>query len=150
MLGLVPLFAVRRLRPLAVATTGVLGASALLVFLLKGAVGRARPFVTLPDVHPLVAAPSDPSFPSGHACGSFTFAAFALLLLFRVRAPSVSTPVRAAWGLVLPALAVGVAWSRVYLGVHYPLDVAAGSLLGVCSGAVGASWYLRRAAAGPR
>jgi undecaprenyl-diphosphatase len=59
-----------------------------------------------------------PGFPSMHATASF---AFAISLLFaRLRWPSV--------GFVILALLVG--WSRVFLGLHFPSDVAVGALLG--------------------
>jgi undecaprenyl-diphosphatase len=46
-----------------------------------------------------------------------------------------------AWGLCL--LAAGIAWSRVYLGLHMPVDVLAGTALGVLSALV-AQTLLRR------
>ncbi|HYN63282.1 MAG TPA: phosphatase PAP2 family protein [Candidatus Limnocylindrales bacterium] len=59
-----------------------------------------------------------PGFPSMHASGSF---AFAMSLVFaRLRGPA----------LVLFVFALGVAWSRVFLGLHFPSDVLAGAVLG--------------------
>ncbi len=67
------------------------------------------------------------SFPSGHTTQA---SAFWFSLAFAVRAAGASPKVtRAAGGLAL-LIALAVAASRVYLGVHYPSDVAAGLLLG--------------------
>jgi membrane-associated phospholipid phosphatase len=61
------------------------------------------------------------SFPSGHTCGAFAFFTFlAILLPSRFRA----------WGLGLFLLAISVAYSRIYLAVHFLADVYVGSLLG--------------------
>ena len=49
-------------------------------------------------------------------------------------------------------LAVGIALSRIYIGVHYPLDVAAGAVLGVALGiwvTGGRAWYTRGSSAPP-
>ena len=69
-----------------------------------------------------------PAFPSGHAT---TAAAFylALLIAFVALRPRRRTVLLAA-GTVACVLVIGVAISRVYLGVHYPSDVVAGLLLG--------------------
>ena len=85
---------------------------------LKQAIGRERPSEVYTAPKPLVHAPHDGSFPSGHATVSF---ACATMLAFY--AP------RAAPAFFL--LAVAIAWSRVYVGVHYPLDVLGGAVLGV-------------------
>jgi undecaprenyl-diphosphatase len=90
--------------------------------LIKQAVERPRPFVPFPDPEPLVGTGSGYAFPSGHAATSF---AAATVL---ARAAPRLTP-------VLVVLAVAVAWSRVYVGVHYPGDVLAGALLGLAVGA---------------
>ena len=85
---------------------------------LKFAIDRPRPYIVEPDPPPLMAATLDLSFPSGHA--STSFAAAAMLTWFIPRAAP-----------VLFTLAVLVAASRVYVGVHYPLDVVAGAILGL-------------------
>jgi membrane-associated phospholipid phosphatase len=85
---------------------------------LKQAIGRERPNDVYAASKPLVHSPHDGSFPSGHATVSF---ACATLLAFY--AP------RGAPFFFL--LAAAIAWSRVYVGVHYPLDVLGGAVLGV-------------------
>ncbi|HEY7537910.1 MAG TPA: phosphatase PAP2 family protein [Gaiellaceae bacterium] len=84
---------------------------------LKAATDRARP-----DVEALVGSPSTSSFPSGHAASSFACAT--VLAAF---APSLRLP--------LFVLAGGIAVSRAYVGVHFPLDVLAGAVLGLAVGA---------------
>jgi undecaprenyl-diphosphatase len=140
---LVPLLGLSRSRPLAIGLLATLAASTTVVFTIKALVSRARPCLALPGVRALCEAPTDPSFPSGHACGSFTFATFVL-----VATASGERLGLASWGqrlfrVALLVFATGVAWSRVYLGVHFPLDVTAGALLGVSIGAAGGRAYVR-------
>jgi undecaprenyl-diphosphatase len=85
---------------------------------LKLWVGRDRPPLSNPDPEPLVHLPTTYSFPSGHATVSFACATVLVLAVPRLRVP-------------LFALATLIAFSRVYVGVHYPLDVLAGAVLGV-------------------
>ena len=75
-------------------------------------------------------APSKRSFPSGHTTISFFF--LTALSLERRR--------HAAWAL---PLAAGIAWSRVYIGAHFPFDCVAGASLGA-SFAGGAHLVIRR------
>lgn len=87
--------------------------------LLKALVQRPRPFLTLETLEPLVRRPTSFSFPSGHSCSSFAAAhTYSLALDSR------------AFRAVTMALAVLMAFSRLYVGVHYPTDVLVGALTG--------------------
>jgi undecaprenyl-diphosphatase len=85
---------------------------------LREAIGRDRPPLRFPEPHPLVAVPHSGSFPSGHSATSFACAATLAWL----------TPLPKTALYLLAAL---IAFSRVYGGVHYPLDVIGGALLGL-------------------
>jgi undecaprenyl-diphosphatase len=102
--------------------------AALAVTLLKDLFDRARPPVADPALDPVGIVPSSASFPSGHAATAFA-AAVAVALVY----PRLGKP--------LLLLAAVVAISRVYLGVHYALDVAAGTLLGIAIG-IAAAWVI--------
>ena len=84
---------------------------------LKAAVGRERPEHSLDGIDVLTPTPHDASFPSGHAATSFAAA-----LVLTVAVPRLAT--------VFFGLAAAIAYSRLYVGVHYPLDVLGGAVLG--------------------
>ncbi len=141
----VPLAAARRTRSFARSLAAVLVVTAVLVFALKRLVGRARPCACLPGMKALVfAAPTDFSFPSGHAAGSFAFAVFVAIVLVRTEAPPRERFLRRAGAALLLLLAVGVGLSRIALGVHFPGDVLAGALLGTTVAAAGARLHLAK------
>ena len=83
---------------------------------VKGIVGERRPH----GYDPLVPLPHSSSFPSGHAATSFACATV-LSALVPGGAPA------------FVALAAAIAYSRLYLGVHWPGDVVAGAALGVAT-----------------
>ena len=85
---------------------------------------RPRPCFVLHNVHLLISCGSGFSFPSSHAVNNF---AGALLLAFFFP--------RAKWWFF--GFATIVAFSRVYVGVHYPFDVIGGAVIGLfCAGGV--------------
>ncbi|HEX9416696.1 MAG TPA: phosphatase PAP2 family protein [Gaiellaceae bacterium] len=90
---------------------------------LRELIGRPRPSMRYASPHTLVRAPTDASFPSGHT--TIAFACAAVLAYFK---PRLAPP------LFLLAAAIG--FSRIYVGVHYPLDVVGGAALGLAIGAL--------------
>jgi undecaprenyl-diphosphatase len=109
----------------------------LCVFALKKMIPRPRPladFAPLIDagkvhIHVLGEALKYRSFPSGDTQTAFTAATYLSLLLPR-------------WTPLFVSLAMGVGLSRIYMGVHFPLDVIIGGLIGAvfASGA----WLVRK------
>ena len=85
--------------------------------LLKNMIARQRPCWLEPAVELLVRVPKDFSFPSGHSLVSFEGAV--CIFLFNRK-----------WGIPALMLAVLIAFSRLYLFVHFPTDVLAGSMMG--------------------
>ena len=111
---------------------------------IKPLVGRDRPAQRNPSIQATVITPDSPSFPSGHAAAAAAGASALSRLLPRAR-------------IALWFVAILVGWSRLALGVHYPLDVIGGLLVGLCCSAFvlgGTVWYSRdpskRIPTGPR
>lgn len=117
----------RERRSGAVLATASAGLALLVNQPIAHAVARTRPYLAHPaHAHLLVARSADPSFPSDHATGAFALA-LGVWLYDRV------------FGTILLVLAAILSFARVYVGTHYPGDVAAGALIGA---AVAAALYL--------
>lgn len=101
----------------------------LVNLILKPLIHRPRPYVINPGVRLLIEAPVDYSFPSGHT--GMAFAVVSGLYLMK----------RKDLGLAASILATVIAFSRIYLYVHYPTDVLAGILIGLFSGYAGYRIY---------
>ena len=119
-------------------TAGSVWTADLLAFAVKAGVERPRPSLTVPQADPLMGA-GGWSFPSGHAATAFA-GAVSLTYLWRRGAP------------LFFLLAAAIAFSRVYVGVHYPGDALAGAALGtvVALAWVAALRLPRRSAGAPR
>lgn len=104
------------------------GASALVALgigqVIGGAIDRLRPYETMNDVHVLVSRTTDFAIPSDHATVAGAVAAGLLLTHHR-------------WGRIAAVAAVLMAFTRVYVGAHYPADVLAGLGLGAVVAAGG-------------
>ncbi len=90
---------------------------------IKGIVARPRPFEIMEGVHLPCGESLGFSFPSGHTTVAFIVA---VILSSHFRK----------WRKVFYSLAVTVAISRIYIGVHYPSDVIGGAMVGVAVGLI--------------
>ena len=126
--------------PIIVGVCGVLAAlfkqwrlAAFLIFALAVESGAYRATTLLvhrhrPQVHRLEDLPANASYPSGHTAASIVvYGGLALLLTSRI---SSLAPRVLAWG-VAAAIPVYVAFARMYRGMHHPLDVAGGVVIGI-------------------
>ena len=86
---------------------------------IKHIVDRTRPYEVIQGLVPLGNLPDDSSFPSGHTAISF---AVSIVLLFTTKKR---------FGIPAVILAVLIALSRMYVGVHYPTDVLGGMAVGI-------------------
>ena len=114
---------------------------------LKPAVDRIRPWITFQLVNPMLPSPGDASFPSGHSANAMGPAWAMFLATMPVRTAEgrsydevrclgwkgdgVSPRMMHRFGTAAVVLAVLIGISRLYLGMHYPSDVACGLLLGM-------------------
>lgn len=90
--------------------------------ILKNLVGRVRPYEVVEGLKLMVKEASDASFPSGHSGASFASAV------------AIFPHVPKKWGVALIVLATLIAFSRLYIGIHYPTDVIAGIIIGIVLG----------------
>jgi undecaprenyl-diphosphatase len=117
---------VKRMRGLALvlATALTVAFSDLLGATLKDLIARDRPCHILANVKDIATCSNSFSLPSNHAINTFTFATIVTLTYKK-------------FGFLLYTLALLIGYSRVYLGVHYPIDVLAGIICGILIGYMG-------------
>lgn len=89
---------------------------------VKKIVGRTRPYVVNEAIQYITQRPSDHSFPSGHTGCSFAVASVLLFMMPKK--------------VGIPAIIVAslIAFSRLYVGVHYPTDILGGFFIGMLTG----------------
>lgn len=109
----------KRTRACGLTMMGAMALSFLLGNLfLKNVIARPRPFMADSSVTLLIPQPGEYSFPSGHTLNSVT-AATVIFLYFKKA------------GIIALLFAGVIAFSRLYLFVHYPTDILGGILLGI-------------------
>lgn len=91
---------------------------------LKPLVARTRPYIEDTSLMLIIKPEADFSFPSGHTVASIE-SAVAIYIKNKK------------WGTAALILAVIIAFSRLYLTVHYPSDVVIGALIGIMTGIAG-------------
>lgn len=113
-------------RRVAIAVWSALAAlvAVALVQPISSATDEKRPFVALPHVLQLISHANDAGFPSDHATAAGAVAAGLFFVSWQL-------------GLVTALWAALVAFSRVYVGVHFPQDVASGLVLGAVIAIIG-------------
>ncbi len=89
---------------------------------LKNMVDRTRPYYVVEGLNCLLPPQWDSSFPSGH-----TSHAFVMVVV-------IWSTLKRKYGVIALVMAILIAFSRLYLGVHYPSDVLAGVVIGILSG----------------
>lgn len=94
--------------------------------MIKNIVGRIRPYDRIGHFELLIDPLSDYSFPSGHTMAAFEFFVVVCMMPIKVR-----------YKIIIGIGSVLMAFSRLYLYVHFPSDVLAGALLGSLFGFLG-------------
>jgi undecaprenyl-diphosphatase len=108
----------RGARFVVLAILSVVIADAIGTYVFKYSLLRPRPCMALEDIRLLVGCTNLPSFPSNHAVNSSVLATLAILYKPWCWLPAA-------------ALVLLIGFSRIYVGVHYPLDILGGCVLGV-------------------
>lgn len=110
---------IKKYRPVGLLSGASLASEYLVCnIILKNVVARTRPYEALASIHLLIEKQPDFSFPSGHSASAFAAATVMFIMLPR------------RYGVPALIFAFIIAFTRLYVGVHYPTDVLAGALAG--------------------
>lgn len=101
-------------------TTGII-AGAILTFPVKYFFERERPYELIESTRLIAPMEFDPSFPSGHTEMSFL-------------AATIASKFHPEYSKYLYAFSIVVAFSRIYVGVHFPIDTIGGVVVGILTG----------------
>jgi len=122
---LVILFLIKKTRLMAICAGGSIVLGRLIITeIIKRLYFSPRPYVILEGVKKIIVGNTDyQSFPSGHA--TIFFALATAIYFFNKK-----------WGIVTFIVAILVGLSRIFVGVHWPIDVLAGAVIGIISGII--------------
>ena len=95
---------------------------------IKHELAVPRPVEFSPQIMPMIQTPGHSSFPAGHAAESFMLATVLSALM------QAGNPRYAGWNIQLARLAARISVNRIIAGVHFPIDMAAGLVLGLAVG----------------
>lgn len=97
--------------------------SAVLSYMIGTCFYRVRPFISHPDIN-LISHSASASFPSNHAMFFAVFLYFIIKYRADIAYSKIGIP-------IIIVCTVLTCWARVFVGVHYPLDIVGGLILGV-------------------
>ncbi len=118
---LIVYFWARKEKRLAIFLTAGIIAGAVFTYPLKFLIDRQRPYEQLDAARLLTPFENDPSFPSGHTEMSFL-------------AATIVSQFHPGYSKYLYGFSLIVALSRIYVGVHFPIDVIGGAIIGIVIG----------------
>jgi len=118
---LIVYFWIKKEKRLAMILTAGIIAGAVVTYPIKFLIDRQRPYEQLDSARLLTPFENDPSFPSGHTEMSFL-------------AATIVSQFHPGYSKYLYAFSLIVALSRIYVGVHFPIDVIGGAIVGIVIG----------------
>ena len=105
-----------------IASTSIVYNLIIVNLILKNFIGRIRPYEVIEKLTILVGEQSDKSFPSGHTSIAFAFVSVTWFLLPKK------------YSVPMTVFASLIAFTRMYIGVHYPTDILGGIAAGILCG----------------
>ena len=137
------LFIIPKTRRIGIITSSSILVEALLTnLLIKNIVARTRPYEAVDGLINLIEKQKDYSFPSGHSGASFAVAG-AIFVIALLGLPVIEKTGKISrakmhiafkiFAVLMLMYAILIAFSRLYVGVHYPTDVLGGTLLGIAT-----------------
>ena len=131
--ALIILFLIKKTRLMIIVTgISIIFGRYIITEIIKRLYSSPRPYLVLENVKKLISENHGyQSFPSGHA--AIFFALATTIYFFNKK-----------WGIVSFILAILVGISRIFVGVHWPIDVIAGALVGILSGIIVNKFILKR------
>ena len=120
-IGFIIYLIIKKEKKLALLMTAGIIAGAILTFPVKYFFERERPYEQLDSARLIAPTEFDPSFPSGHTEMSFL-------------AATIASKFHPEYSKYLYGFSIVVALSRIYVGVHFPIDTIGGVIIGILTG----------------